>query len=879
MRYTSSPLSLIKSLLLQLLDRQIGSEKLLSHTNEAIKQAQSGRSSAEVETALWSALESSLDNRKLLILVDGLDQLNSARIDNPPVLEILDRVTKGKRNLKAIVLGRPVSDAALKHCQQHVALQETQDQDVSDIRHFIEDFIQHRSELHHLEEADRMEIVQKYSEAAHGSFLLADLQLCHVRHKKSAADVLKAIKPPRTVDELVDRQIDILDTNHSETKHLLTWIVAAERPLTLREVKALLEVDLDGCAYRPLSEDVEQFVRQHCGALVVVRDGLVRLRHPNIRERLVSNKSSKLFIDLKQAHYELTLRTMAYFKIHLQHGDTDPSASLCDRSEIADNRTKYGLFEYAVRYWVLHFRSSSMCEKSTVKPNLPASFKVVFSNAVRLALYDGSCIARQYITCEAEKLQTLAYSVRKALFGEHSAAVLQSLVLKFHLGKKLKITAVLCEDAFNAFKMSRHICSGHIVQDIAEMFVEYTLALSVVEHTKFYSRREEVLEFLIGVHEHSHNSPKEIFYLRILAELHVNAKQIEKAVVVYEKLYYLQLQINGHLHADTRSIFQLLVGYLKQVFRYDKVLELYLEYHRYVEESLVITDQRRVDSTFALIMIFEERKEIFRAEQILIRYWKNVSVSKLTTKTTELKIDFALYYSKFLLRYSRREESEVILRGIWTEIQTYSYEARYESTMIKRVEKIAKYFSRLEIFSMSRSIYQSLYEHYERHEQRTSVECITIVRSLAETITKSISYLKEVSSSETITVSSSTTVISKEEKILTEIFEMCMASSTITSTTISICKALCSSYIYEERYEEACEIYSRVVCKVWANIESVVAIDVTETTEHLTEEIFELAFSLAVCYFKLLRADIAVSIEIVGVNYSLLTCKLRKQST
>jgi hypothetical protein len=213
----------------------------------------------------------------------------------------------------------------------------------------------------------------------------------------------------------------------------------------------------------------------------------------------------------------------------------------------------------------------------------------------------------------------------------------------------------------------------------------------------------------------------------------------------------------------------------------------------------------------------------------------------------------ALKYSKFLYRHSRKEESEVILRGLWTEIQSYSYEARFESTMIKRVSKIAKYFSRLEIFSMSRSIYKSLFEYYESHEQRTSTECVTIVTSLSETITKSISsYKKSTSSSTSLTSSSTTTtttVISKEEEsTLLEVFESCLASTEITSTTISICQALCSSYICEERYMEACEIYSRVTSKVWASIEFVSA------------EVLEICLSLAQCHFKLLHIEVAQTI-------------------
>ncbi|KAF1939431.1 hypothetical protein EJ02DRAFT_408534 [Clathrospora elynae] len=858
-KYTTSSLNMIKALLLQLLDRKIGSHSLLSHINEAIEHAQSGCSAAEVETALWKAFEVSLDDRKLLIIIDGVDQLSGSRIGNPPVFEKLDAITQSKRNVKAILLSRPVGDAALKHCQEHISL-DTVPGAAEEVGHFVQDFVHHHSQFRRLTETEKHDVVQKYAVASHGSFLLAGLQLRFAEHKESAADILKVLKSHKTVEEALDRQIASLDVKRAETKHILSWLAAAERPLALKEIKALLEVDLDGCAYRPFSEDVENTIRQLCGPLIIIRDGLVSFRHPSIRERLASNNGSKLVIDLKEAHRELTIRTMAYVKIHLQHADMDPLADLYDSIEIASSFSKHDLFEYAARYWLSHFQSSPMYDKGTSKLNISAQFKIAFSNATRLALFEGSCIARQYIACEAEKLQNLAYNIRKSLFGKQSASVLQSLILELRIGRNIKSATALCEYSFEAWEMSRTICSTMVVQSLAERFVEYSLGLKISEHPELCVRKVEILEYLIEEHKHSQNESREIHYLRILAELHIETGHVEKAIVSYRRLYRLRLQTCGHLHEDTHAPFKLLVTYLRQLSFHEEALSLYLEYHEHCEQTLVITDERRIQSTLAMVEIYEEREEVFKAEQVLVRFWKQVSVAKTTTRITELSVDFALKYSEFLFRHSRKEESEVILRGVYTEIQSYSYEARFESSMIKRVENIAKYFSKLEVFSMSRSIYQSLYEHYESREQRTSTECITIVRTLAETITKSITHSKTVTKSETTTKKSTTTVVSKEEKTLTEIFESCMMSEEITSTTISICQALCSSYMFEERYEEACRIYGRVIKKVWANIETTTVVDITEITEFFTEEIFELAFSLAVCHFKMLRIDIAETI-------------------
>lgn len=861
-KYTTSPLSLIKSLLIQLLDRKIGREGLLSHVHKAMEMAQRGSPASEVETALWDALEASLDDHKLMFLIDGLDQLSGVRIGNPPALEVLERITKSKGNVRAIMFSRLVSNAALKHCQEHMALEDYQEAN-GDMQHYIEDFVQHHPKLRKLHEDERKSIIQKHAEIANGSFLWAELQLHSVQHEDSPSAILKACQAaPKNLDAALDHLIVSLDSKRPETKQVLSWILAAERPLALKEVKALLEVDLERCTYRPFSGDVEKTVGDVCGPLIVIRDGLVCLRHPSIRERLlsttsVSNKTAKLVIDLREAHTELTIRSMAYVGIHLQHDDVDPHAELFDVIEMAEEFSRHQLFEYAARYWLNHFRSSSLYDKSADKMHLSTAFKMSFPNSVCLALVEGTCLARQYIACEAEKLQNLAYKIRTALFGEHSAAVLQSLLLELRLGRKFKDAHTLSRYSYDAWRISRHSCSLVVAQALAVAFVEYSSSLEISEHEEFRAQREEVLEYLVEVFRHASDESMEIHYATILAQFYIEIGCVEKAVVIYRRLYRLRLKVCGHLHEETRSLFEILVVHLKQLSLCKEVLELYLEYHRHCEHTLVITDERRIKSTIGIIQIYEERQEFFKAEATLVRFWKSVSVAMASARITELKIDFALKYSEFLYRQSRKEESEVILRGVWSEIQCYSYESRFESAMIKRVQKIAKYFERLESFSMSRSIYQSLYEHYESQEQRTSTECITIVKSLAETITKSHYYSKTTSTSTSTSTTSTTTIEYKEEKTLMEVFESCMQSTEISSTTISICQAFCSTYMHEERYEEACEIYGRVISKVWASIER---IEITEIPEHLTEEIFELAFSFAVCHFKLLHIETAQTI-------------------
>ena len=80
-----------------------------------------------------------------------------------------------------------------------------------------------------------------------------------------------------------------------------------------------------------------------------------------------------------------------------------------------------------------------------------------------------------------------------------------------------------------------------------------------------------------------------------------------------------------------------------------------------------------------------------------------------------------------------------------------------------------------------------------------STKCIAIVRTLADTITKTIICSKSISSLETRMKISTTTVVPKEGKMLTEVFESCRERSL-------------SSFVLQlhvrRAYEEVCDVYS-----------------------------------------------------------------------
>lgn len=860
-KYTTSPLSLIKSLLLQILDRKVGHQKLVLKIQDVMEMSAKGRTALDIEQALWEALDLALTNEKIIILIDGLDQISGARIGNPAILDTLHKITSAsnRTHVKAIVLSRPLSKAA-SQLTQHFSIEDEHISD--DIRLVIEHSISSQPQFRAMKEKDRKSIIQKVFEGSKSSFLWANLIFQSVKNEKTVSAIFDLLdRAPKTVEEVLDRRIASLDTRHQETKQILSWVLASERPLTVKEIRELLEIDLDQCAHSPRFTHVEDDIRHACGSLVIIRDGMVYLRHPSIREHLLSstsgtNKSSKLVLNIKEAHHDLTVRALAYVKIHL-HGDIEPQFRRMSSHELSDHFAKYSLLEYAARYWTSHFRLSSLYEPSG-HHKLSSSFKNCLSSSTILALIEGTCLARQYVAIEAEKLQLLSYSVRKSVFGERSAAVLQSLILQVRICQRLQSSHV-SEYSYEAWKISRSVCHIAVVLACAEAFIQCTLSIKVTMRTEFIIRKEEVLLYLIKTHKHDHGASHEltIRYITMLAELYVSIQEIEKAAVLYRELYEIRIELYGHFHAETIEIYELLISQLKTLSKFEVILELTLEYHEYIVRTLSITDERRIKSTTTLVQIYEERKEVEKAEEILVSFWRSITTeTSTTTRTREIKIDITLEYSKFLCRHSRKEESEVVLRGLWIEIESYSEELRSETTIIQRTQVIAEQFRSLKVYSMARSIFSSLWSYYKKTEQHTSTEAITVATSLAETVTETISSSSSSSTTTTGTeVTESMTLTVEEEQTLREVFESSMTSSStkISSSTVKTCVALSSSYSKQERWSEACEIYSQTISSVWSSIET--RQETVKVTEEYSSEIIEVAMSLAHCRFKMLQIE------------------------
>ncbi len=175
---------------------------------------------------------------------------------------------------------------------------------------------------------------------------------------------------PETVDEAYDRILS-KSSNSDKARKILHIIVAAARPLTLREMTLALVLQESHRSYGDLELELElgaedrfrEKVRDICGLFVTIIDSRLYLLHQTAKEFLVQNDRADspegVHMDLKWKHLlrpQESHRILAEICIwHLlleefENGSLGEDESLCQYVE------DHIFLDYSAKHWAAHFR-------------------------------------------------------------------------------------------------------------------------------------------------------------------------------------------------------------------------------------------------------------------------------------------------------------------------------------------------------------------------------------------------------------------------------------------------------------------------------------------------------------------------------------------
>ncbi|PWW74073.1 hypothetical protein C7212DRAFT_359329 [Tuber magnatum] len=172
---------------------------------------------------------------------------------------------------------------------------------------------------------------------------------------------------PRDLAALYTKILD--KTKYPDKARLiLNIVVAAARPLTLREMNVAFRISRDGKDVRNLRDldpGFEKTVKNYCGLFVRIIDSKVYLVHQTAREFLIKRSS------LGEGNWQYTLGPndsnfiLADICItYLSREDFENVSFVISTSGDIEQGTvdhhiqKYSLLDYASRYWADHFRDS-----------------------------------------------------------------------------------------------------------------------------------------------------------------------------------------------------------------------------------------------------------------------------------------------------------------------------------------------------------------------------------------------------------------------------------------------------------------------------------------------------------------------------------------
>ena len=845
-------LATAKNLALQLLQINIGDTALLKALQKVYNDSFESRDAAMVENGIWDAIHVGLKNIKtdsLMIVLDGLDD----RCGHDTAVAMSERVGQlatRHKHVQAIILARNSAHFTRVKVQELII---TPDQTHDDLHHITEHALHGCQHFLNQNDHDREAIVEKLTHAAKGNFVWLQLMARSLKQETSHDGFMKAIKSakeqPKSLEQLIRNLISSVtaDFSKAEANLLLSWLLASERPLTVTEIKSLLQVDIQKKTLVSGTTDVTDDINNYCGPLVNIRNGIVRFRHGTIRECLVKiSAEGKKLPSMQAMQADLVTRLLAYCQFRL----SSPYRASFERPEAGEMGgllLQDALLEYAARHWIVHLKKSSLL-KSNGTFDFNSEFKVIFPSSVQLTIIEWICWESQTSPLEAAALHDLALRIRQNIFTEKHETVLQTLIICGHLYKKVSKTVEAGTYFYRASHIGQSILKLHssITLSCTTAFLEVTETTVLTTRTEFVTHKEQLLQYIISAYKQQHGKTSDmvIRYSKALAELYVSIKEEDKAETIWRELHEIMIARYGKGSTEETNVSGHLNVVLKKGEKHDEIIE----YERNIFDTsteMEIWDIRRIKVTLKLAAAYEARGELLKAEELYVVLWGGLieHCHQIHSHHVDIEahismIDISLEYVRFLKRHHRHEEAAGILICIWAEYEEYDFESEVIFLRLKVVGELMRVTS---LLSVAVSVFKKCWSWFKSHEkQEYTASCQILISETIEEISTT--------TTTTTTVSTSSTTTTSTESIIKEIFESSMSKSTVTAETVSICQSLVSFYMKSEKWSEAIATSRKSLELVWKMIIS--GRGTIALPRDFSSEAINIAIHLAICYHR-----------------------------
>ncbi|KAF2130419.1 hypothetical protein P153DRAFT_314293 [Dothidotthia symphoricarpi CBS 119687] len=860
---TATSLAVVKSLLSQLLNMRVGNMGMYYALFRAYNECRVAGDAKAFEDHLWQALietlqEPAKNSNELVIVVDGLDEITESQSTsvqangtaNPTaLLERLVSVTNQGLGVRLITLSSSIKTPSLKGSYHEI----TRD-DVRDDIHAIAIRAFTRNQHFTSQRAyDQETFLNRIIQAANGSFLWASLACENLNTQKSPEAFTKSLENLETskpsVHDLVLKVFTALNTT-SHAKTLLSWLLAAERPLTIDEIHTLFTVDIRSGTLSDTGINVNEIL-DTLKPLLILHERIVRFRHPLVHSALAHHGQVS-----KESQTDLLLRVLTYAKVTLRD-ENEPRWIESSDTTVADRLFhKHPFLEYTARYWVLHLQRSPLAPKPNEVYKATAELQKVLPSTTLLPVLEQLSWNIEPPTRTVE-LHKLAGTVRRAVFTVNHPSVLQTylaIVTNYLLRSNTKEAQSYL---YYCITIARKVLSDihPLTLECANQFLMITETLTTTSRTEIMTRREETLIILITAYERQYGSTSELVTQtrKLLAELYTSINEEDRALEIYRLIQESVVQQYGRGSVQSREM-QSQLGVTLGKGQNGRDIDSY-QHHLFEEEDE--DDDELQIFTLASIGLYlrraeshMSRKEFALAEKTFVELWMEVSSTCRTVQSIEWHekhIEVATIYSQFLKSQSRTTESAAILTCIW---QQYSqHQVSFAESIVSRLSKVAKEMKSIGCYSQALSVFKFANSYNKRVRKEESQFSREIDNEISETSTELVK--QSLSGSSSVTETTSTV----SESVFQDVFfSIIQSSKAVDSSTIALAKKLTAQYVEKKSYTEAINVIHATLKRTWSSFLSSSIQDVVMTTT-FTQESIELVEILAEIYVQTRQLD------------------------
>ncbi|KAJ5669016.1 hypothetical protein N7462_010086 [Penicillium macrosclerotiorum] len=838
------PLRILKGILHQMLDHCVSDkhtqEAILVQVAKAAQGALDGSGDTEVEECLWRGIRTGLaSNIQYMFVVDGLDQIKGGDIDAIAILdhfsEILSEQNAGS---KMIAFTRPLSSKTWSQNIELFTIQTSQTR--TDLSAYVHKMLSSGLLLDSLKDNQMEAAVAAIVNRSQGSFSWAEMAVAYAQQQRTLGQAVSSVQSlPQSMPELLDFHTKNLDLSQHDTRCIMSWLAASERPLLVEEIEHLLRVNPKGLSFKSRMISPESEWPHSLSPIVMTRDGVVSFAHTCIRDHVIKqakSASAKSPFSLKDAHYDLLTRCLAWVQLSVRE-ETEISMDKLDMEDRNRLFDKYVILEYTARYWLSHLLSSPLVSDEG-EFQFDATFKELLPASILFARLELTCKESQFTRSSVVELYRLATDIRRLILGDKSMALLQSLLLSARVSK-LAHASHADEHCYEAWKISQELLgqSDSITLTCAEMMTQ-----SFADRGTMTSQQEDIMKYLIltdseitGVEFN-----QRLKYLGVIVGMYKSRGDNNSALLISKQFYQQILQKYGTNSRQSSEAADFLTDQFSTTGSEEMSRDIARTKYDNVVRTMEVTDERRIKYSLYMAQLYEQQGDNLQAQSILSTLWAGLNSRDIdSVDMMDKKANVALIYYQFLRRQGRNDEAEIIIRELVADLEVTGI---HSPEIMQRVQLLRAETRKMQMYNLDRSLSILTWRYYKETNQEYTTEGRALALSLAESMAN------------TISIEDSAGLSGRDRRLMVELLDSITSSpSNLSVSTLILCHNLSSVYVREEDWTSASECSKAVLQHVWPNVEQ--ASSHRKFSTELGPPVADLALILAYCHFRKLHLE------------------------